>query len=590
MPNVLPPQQIEVSMLPQPRQILVVIAGTLLLAACGDTGAPAGPEGVSAARSEVAAPDGRQIVVFREGVADVQGAARRLTAEHRGTLHFTYERALRGFAASFPAAALDGLRRNPLIAYIEPDAPVELHDTQLNPPSWGIDRIDQVDLPLSQSYTYPNTGAGVNVYILDTGIRLTHNDFGGRAQYVPNGLGGNFVGDGNANAADCHGHGTHVAGTAAGSSYGVAKGASIWAARVVNCEGSGNVSMAIAAVDWVTANAQRPAVVNMSLGYGDVQSLRTAVENSVAAGVVYAVSAGNGDFLGRPLNACSGSPAGAPNALTVGATTSSDAESSFSNYGTCVDILAPGSSIVSAGYQSNTGAATMSGTSMSSPHVAGAAALYFAANPTATPATLMAALKDNAIVGTINLHSRSLSGGTANRFLNVSFIGGGTPGNQSPTANFGFSCSSLTCSFTDTSTDLDGTIASRNWIFGDGNSSTATNPTHTYAAAGTRNVTLTVTDDDGAQNSKTAVVTVTAPSSGIVLSATGYKVKGVKTADLSWTGASGSVDVFRGTTLLTTTSATTYTDNTGQKGGGSLSYRVCNTGTSVCSNTVTVTF
>ncbi len=577
-------------MLPHPRQTLIIVAGALLLAACSDSGAPAGPEGVSAARSDLPAPDGRQIVVFRDGVPDVDAAARRLTAEHRGTLHFTYARALRGFAASFPNAALDGLRRNPLIAYIEPDATVELHDTQLNPPSWGLDRIDQADLPLSQSYTYPNTGSGVNVYILDTGIRLTHNDFGGRAQYVPNGLGGNFVGDGNANAADCHGHGTHVAGTAAGSSYGVAKGANIWAARVVNCQGSGNVSMAIAAVDWVTANAQRPAVVNMSLGYGDVQSLRTAVENSVAAGVVYAVSAGNGDFLGRPLNACSGSPAGAPNALTVGATTSSDAESSFSNYGTCVDILAPGSSIVSAGYQSNSGIATMSGTSMSSPHVAGAAALYFAANPTATPAQLMAALKDNSISGTITLHSRSVSGGTANRFLNVSFIGGGTPGNQAPAANFTFSCSSLTCSFTDTSTDGDGTIASRSWNFGDGAGSSDANPTHTYATAGTRNVTLTVTDDDGAQASTTKPVTVSAPGSGIELTANGYKVKGVKTVDLAWTGASGAVDVYQGNTLLTTVSATSYTHSTGQKGGGSLSYRVCNTGSQVCSNTVTVTF
>jgi PKD repeat protein len=232
----------------------------------------------------------------------------------------------------------------------------------------------------------------------------------------------------------------------------------------------------------------------------------------------------------------------------------------------------------------------MSGTSMSSPHVAGAAALYFAANPTATPAMLMAALKDHAIIGTINLHSRSLSGGTANRFLNVSFIGGGTPGNQAPAANFAFSCASLTCSFTDTSIDQDGTIALRSWSFGDGASSSAANPTHTYAAAGTRNVTLTVTDDDGAQSSRTEAVTVTAPATGIVLTATGSKVKGVKTVDLSWTGASGAVDVYQGTTALTTTSASSYTHSTGQKGGGSLSYRVCNAGTAACSNTVTVTF
>ena len=574
----------------QRRQVTMLLAGALLFAGCGDSSQPAGPELLAATRSGAAAD--RHIVVFRDDVTDVPGLARRLSSENGGTLHFTYEHALRGFAASLPAAALEGLRHNPQIAYIEPDAVVELHDTQLNPPSWGIDRIDQADLPLTQSYTYPNVAAGVNIYILDTGIRLTHVDFGGRAQYVPNGAGGNFVGDTRPDAADCHGHGTHVAGTAAGASYGVAKGARLWAARVVNCRGSGNVSMAIAAVDWVTANAAKPAVVNMSLGYGDVQSLRTAVENSVAAGVVYAVSAGNGDFFGTPQNACSGSPAGAPNALTVGATTSSDAESSFSNYGTCVDLLAPGSAITSAWYNSNTATNTISGTSMSSPHVAGAAALYLGANPSATPAAVMTALKNNAIVGTINLHSRSLSGGTANRFLNVSFIGGGTPPvNQAPAANFTYSCTGLTCAFTDASSDSDGSIVSRSWNFGDGTSSTSANPSHTYAAANTYGVTLTVTDDDGAQSAVTKSVTASAGGGGgFVLSATGRKVKGVKVVDLAWTGASGAVDVFRGSQEIATTSSSSYTDNTGQKGGGSLSYHVCNTGTSVCSNTVTVAF
>jgi serine protease len=578
-------------MLPQPRQITFVLAGALLIAACSDSSAPVGPEGLSAARSSTG-PGDRLIVIFNDGVTDVPGLARRLAVEHGGTLHFTYERAIRGFAASFPATALDGLRRNPHVAYIEPDAVVELHGTQANPPSWGIDRIDQADLPLNQSYTYPNTGAGVNVYVLDTGVRLTHNDFGGRARYVSGGVGGNFVGDARANAEDCHGHGTHVAGTAAGSSFGVAKAANIWAARVVDCNGSGNVSMAIAAVDWVTANAIRPAVVNMSLGYGDVQSLRTAVENSVAAGVVYAVSAGNGDFLGRPLDACSGSPAGAPNALTVGATTSGDAESSFSNYGTCVDILAPGSSIVSAYYTSNTATATMSGTSMSSPHVAGAAALYLGANPSATPAALMTALKSNGIVGTITLHSRSVSGGTANRFLNVSFIGGGTPpANVAPTANFTFSCGGLACTFADASSDIDGTIVSRSWNFGDGTTSTATNPSKTYSAGGNYTVTLTVTDDDGAPDGETKTVSVSATGTGITLSATGQKVRGVRTANLSWSGATGSnVDIERnGAFLRSTLNDGTETDTAG-KGGGSLTYRICLTGTSTCSNPVTLAF
>ncbi len=578
-------------MLPQHRQFAMLLTGALLVTACSDAGEPAGPEFLSASRSDAAATD-RQIVVFRDDVADVPGLARRITSENGGTLHFTYEHALRGFAASLPAAAVDGLRRNPQIAYIEPDAVVELHDTQLNPPSWGLDRIDQADLPLNQSYTYPNVGAGVNIYILDTGIRLTHSDFGGRAQYVPNGSGGNFVGDTRPDAADCHGHGTHVAGTAAGASYGVAKGARLWAARVVDCQGSGNVSMAIAAVDWVTANAAKPAVVNMSLGYGDVQSLRTAVENSVAAGVVYAVSAGNGDFFGTPQNACSGSPAGAPNALTVGATTSSDAESSFSNYGTCVDILAPGSAITSAWYNSNTATNTISGTSMSSPHVAGAAALYLGANPSATPAAVMTALKNNAIVGTINLHSRSLSGGTANRFLNVSFIGGGTPPpNQAPTANFTFTCTGLTCTFTDASSDADGSIVSRSWNFGDGSTSSATNPSKTYSAGGNYAVTLTVADDDGASDLETKTISVSATGTGITLSATGQKVKGVRTANLSWSGAAGSsVDLERnGTIVGTIPNDGAHVDSAG-KGGGTLTYRICQAGTSTCSNAVTLVF
>jgi subtilisin family serine protease len=269
---------------------------------------------------------------------------------------------------------------------VEQDRVATLHATQLNPPAWGIDRIDQRDLPLDQSYTYDNDGSGINIYILDTGIRLTHNEFGGRASYIPNGNNGDFVNDGHGSAEDCHGHGTHVAGTAAGATYGVAKGAGIWAGRVVNCSGSGNVSMAIAGVDWITANGLQPASVNMSLGYGDVQSLRDAVENSIAAGFNYAVSAGNGNFAGIPQDACSGSPSGAPNANTVGATESDDDEASFSNYGTCVDILGPGVAIVSAWYTSDGASASLSGTSMSSPHVAGALALYLNANPGARPA------------------------------------------------------------------------------------------------------------------------------------------------------------------------------------------------------------
>jgi subtilisin family serine protease len=574
-------------------QLTAVLAAGLLHAACtdGPDQLPLGPAPEEPAFAAQAAQSDRWIVVFRPVVTDADGEARRLVSAHGGTLLFTYRHALRGFAARLPASAVEALRQNPVVAYIEPDAEVQLFDTQTSPPAWGIDRIDQRDLPLSASYTYANNGAGVNAYVLDTGVRLTHSDFGGRASYVPNGVNGNFVPDTRGSAADCHGHGTHVAGTVGGALHGVAKGVRIWAARVVNCQGSGNVSYAIAAVDWVTANGERPAVVNMSLGYGDVQSLRTAVENSIAAGVNYAVAAGNGNFLGIPQNACLQSPGGAPNALTVGATSSTDGEASFSNYGTCVDILAPGVSIRSAWYTGDNATNTISGTSMATPHVAGAVALYIAANPGATPTQVSSALKSNASTNKISLHSLSTANGTANRLLYVGFIGGGGPTNNPPVASFTQSCTNLTCNFTDTSTDNDGSIVAHSWTFGDGGTSNSQNPSHTYAAGGTYTVSLTVTDDDAATNSTSHSVTVTSAST-ITLQASGYKVKGRQHVDLTWSGASGSnVNVFRnGTSVATTANDGAYTDVIGARGGGSYTYRVCEAGTSTCSGDVTVTF
>ena len=572
-------------------RIALAAALALALAACQDASTPLAPSVEAPAAAEAAAP-GKYVVVFRSDVSDAPGLARALVREHGGTLRFTYASALKGFAVhNLSAAAAEALARNPRVAYVEPDAPARLMDVQASA-TWGIDRVDQLDLPLSGTYVYNATGAGVNAYILDTGVRITHTLFGGRAQYIPNGANGDFVGDGHGSAADCHGHGSHVAGTIGSTTYGVAKGVSLWGGRVVNCSGSGDVSMAIAAVDWITANAPRPAVVNMSLGYGDVQALRDAVERSIAAGVSYAVAAGNGHWLfGTPQNACTQSPAGAPNAVTVGATDSNDREASFSNYGTCVDILAPGVNILSTWYDGDAASNTISGTSMATPHVVGAMALYLQSNPTATPAQVTAALKGSAVSNTISLHSSSTSGGTPNLFLYTGSFGSG-PINASPVAAFTFSCAGLTCTFTDASTDADGTIASRGWSFGDGNTSTAANPQHTYAAGGSFTVTLTVTDNGGATGTTSRVVSVTDPNApAISLSASGFKQKGQAYVDLSWSGATtSSVDVYRNNTrIVTTANDGAHRDALG-KVSGTFTYRVCNAGSTTCSPNRSVTF
>ncbi|HEX6871721.1 MAG TPA: S8 family serine peptidase [Micromonosporaceae bacterium] len=308
-------------------------------------------------------------------VADVTTTAQGLANRYGGAVVRTYQHALRGFELRTSAAAAARLAADAAVKYVEQNRTVSLAGTQSPTPSWGLDRIDQRNLPLDNSYTYPNTGSGVRAYIIDTGIRFSHSDFGGRA------VSGFDAIDGGT-ADDCHGHGTHVSGTVGGTTYGVAKTVTLVGVRVLDCAGSGTYAQVISGINWVTGDhaAGAPAAANMSLGGGFDQATNDAVTNSIADGVTYAIAAGN-----SAANACNYSPASTPNAITVGATDSTDARASYSNFGTCLDIFAPGTSITSAWNTSDTATNTISGTSMATPHVAGAAALVLAANPTYTP-------------------------------------------------------------------------------------------------------------------------------------------------------------------------------------------------------------
>ncbi|GAB1101277.1 MAG: S8 family peptidase [Shewanella algae] len=319
----------------------------------------------------------------------------RLANEHGIEVRQNFGNSLNGVLVKANAAQIQSLLKDPNIKYVEQDQRVSIEPMveaagDQGGATWGLDRIDQRDLSLNSNYHYDYDGSGVTAFVIDTGVRNTHNEFGGRAS-----SGYDFI-DNDNDSSDCNGHGTHVAGTIGGSSYGVAKNVNIVGVRVLNCSGSGTNSGVISGINWVKNNAQGPSVANMSLGGGASQALDDAVNAAVAAGISFVVAAGNDNS-----NACNYSPARAANAVTVGSTTSTDSRSSFSNYGTCLDIYAPGSSITSAWYNSNSATNTISGTSMASPHVAGVAALYLAENPALSPTQLTNLLVSRASSGKV---------------------------------------------------------------------------------------------------------------------------------------------------------------------------------------------
>ena len=340
-------------------------------------------------------------VIGERGEYSIAGyMAEDMARTYRGKLKHVYKHALNGFSVEMSEADAEAMAQDYRVLFVEEDGIYTTDATQTNPP-WGLDRIDQRNRPLSATYTYNWTGSGVRVYVIDTGIRTAHSQFGGRASNVFDVNGGN--------GQDCNGHGTHVSGTIGGSTYGVAKGVMLRGVRVFGCGSTTSTSNIIAGVNYVTANRILPAVANMSVGGPASSSMDTAVNNLINSGVTVAVAAGNSNGA----NACNYSPARVANAITVGSTTSTDARSSFSNIGTCLDLFAPGSSILSAWYTSNTATATLSGTSMASPHVAGVAALYKQANPSASPTTIRNAIVNNATTGVVT----NAGTGSPNRLL-----------------------------------------------------------------------------------------------------------------------------------------------------------------------------
>jgi subtilisin len=563
---------------------------------------------------QAAASGEAYIIVFKDTV-DVQVAVPALSQAYGLQPGFTYQHALKGMSAVVPQGRLAALEKDPRVAYVVEDM-LRTINQQTTPT--GIQRI----------FADKNSNIGINgvddyrvdvdVAVIDTGVDFQHPDLNVVGGVNCSG-GSPFKKSCSSGGDDDHYHGTHVAGTIAAIDngqgvVGVAPGARIWAVKVLNSQGSGYSSWIIAGIDWVAANAATIEVANMSLGgSGFNQAEYDAIQGAVNKGVAFAVAAGNSD-----ADANNYSPAAFDNVLTVSALADfdglpggygsptcrndqDDTLADFSNWGDAIDIAAPGVCILSTFPIEQGEYGTISGTSMASPHAAGALALLASKSKPGNAGDVSNLYDQVKAEGNFNWIDDS-GDGIKEPLLDVSnttlfapklILGdGGSDTNQPPNASFTYTTSDLEVTFTDTSSDPDGSVVAWSWAFGDGSTSTAQHPSHTYAAGGTYTVSLTVTDNEGVTDSTSQNVTVSSGGGGFSLTVTAYKIRGIKYADLSWSGAtSTNVDVYRDGTFLTTTANDGgYTDGPLGRGGGSATYQVCEAGTSTCSNSVSVTW
>jgi hypothetical protein len=487
------------------RHLLAGCFGILCIAACNDASTAPSPSQSSAPKAPAVAPSsdawtGHYIVVLRDGAPSSEALVHRHSLSSALKMDQHFGTVLHGFAAAVSDADVDSLRSDPDVESIVQDRFVHQLGTETGM-GWALDRVDQKLMPLNGSFAYGATGAGVNIYVVDGGIRYTHTEFGGRAKSAYDALGGN--------GADCSGHGTGVAGIAAGSVHGVAKGATIWSVRVFPCSGTSPLSSILAGVDWVTANHKSPAVANLSLGALAAPILDTAVERSIRSGVTYVTAGGNNNG-----DACLMSPGKLKDVINVGATDASDTRASWSNYGTCIAMFAPGVSVPSADYYSDVALAAWNGTSMSAPMVSGAAALYLQLHPTASPATVRAAILANSTGTTL----KNITG-SGDRLLYTGWIGTlpavapAAPVAPPPVAAktppvapvipsvvgaaVSYKCASNVCAFDASSSKPASGVASYAWTFGDGHLGTGSKWTHTYPSSASYTWSVKIVDKTG---------------------------------------------------------------------------------------------